>query len=140
MDNKAIKIDERDSQKIRKLILEALYDIKKITKIDFDIQIEPNTKFGENIILRLPQHSSGISKMAPANGINNNYIQSGAKIIFNQIYSNGTEVSYKMSHIEGLTETPKTELIDKSLREKITRKYIMEKVLAFLEEVVQYEK
>lgn len=45
-----------------------------------------------------------------------------------------------MSHIEGLSETPKTELKDKAPREKITRKYIMEKVLSFLEEVVQYEK
>lgn len=135
-----MKIDERDSEEIRKLILEALEDIKKITKINFDIELVPNTKYGEDIILKLPEQSSGISKLGSANGTERIYIKSGAKIIFNQIYSNGTEVSYRMSHIEGLTETPKTELKDKAPRKKISKKYIMERVLAFLEEVVQYEK
>lgn len=135
-----MKIDERDSREIRKLILDVLEDVKRITKIDFKIELESNTKFGEDIVLRLPEQTSGISKMDPADGKDTNYVRSGAKIIFNQIYSNGTEVSYRMSHIEGLTESPKIELKDKVPREKINRKYIMEKVLAFLEEAVKYEK
>ncbi len=56
--------------------------------------------------------------MGPANGTDKNYVRSGAKVIFYQIYNNGSQVSYTMSHIEGLTETPKTELRDEVHREK----------------------
>lgn len=131
--------DERDSEEIRKLILSTLHEIRDEISIDFDIEIEPNTEFGENIIMRLPPESSGISKPGSKEK-GQTYTRSGAKIVFNQIYSNGSEVSYKMSHIEGLSDEAKKELQDKTPREKVTRQYIMEKVLAFLQEVVEFEK
>lgn len=129
---------ERDSAEIRKIILAALNDVKKIVTIDLEIEIEPNTEYGENIILKIPPESSGISKLGGKEG--ETYNREGAKIVFNQIYSNGSEVSFRMSHVEGLTEAPKTELKDKTPRQQISREYIIEKVLAFLEEVVDYER
>lgn len=131
--------DERDSEEIRKLILSTLYEIREKISIDFEIEAEPNTEFGENIIMRLPPQSSGISKPGTEENLDT-YTRSGAKIVFNQIYSNGSEVSYRMSHIEGLSDEAKTELQDKAPREKISREYIMEKVLAFLQDVVEFEK
>lgn len=131
--------DKRDSEEIRKLILDTLYEIRNNISLDFDIEVVPNTKFGEDIIMRLPPESTGIENIeSEKEGAT--YQKKGAKIVFNQIYSNGSEVSYRMSHIEGLTDEPKTELKDKAPREYITRKYIMERVLAFLQEVLEFEK
>lgn len=133
--------DERDSAEIRKLILSTLREIKEKISLDFDIEIESNTQYGEDIILRLPSEASSINKIGEKGGDTNQaYQKKGAKIVFNQIYSNGSEVSYRMSHIEGLTDEAKTELKDKVPRVFITREYIMEKVLAFLQEVVEFEK
>lgn len=133
--------DERDSAEIRKLIISTLKEIQEKISIDFDIEIEPNTEYGEDIILRLPSEASGIDKVGEKGGDKKQaYQKKGAKIVFNQIYSDGSEVSYRMSHIEGLTNKQKTELKDKVPRDSITREYIMEKVLAFLQEVVEFEK
>lgn len=133
--------DERDSAEIRKLILSTLKDIRNNISIDFDIEIEPNTEYGEDIILRLPSEASGINKVGEKGGdTKQTYQKKGAKIVFNQIYSDGSEVSYRMSHIEGLTDKQRTELKEKVPRDSITREYIMEKVFAFLQEVVEYEK
>lgn len=131
--------DERDSEEIRNLILSTLHDIRDMISLDFDIEVKPNTEYGEDIIMRLPSESSGISKPgSKENG--ETYTRSGAQIVFNQIYSNGSEVSYKMSHIEGLSEEAKKELQEKSPREQITRQYIMNKVITFLQDVVDFEK
>lgn len=131
--------DERDSEEIRKLILSTLHDIRDKISIDFDIEVVPNTEYGEDIIMRLPPESSGISKPG-SEGNGETYTRSGAQIVFNQIYSNGSEVSYRMSHVEGLSDEAKKELQDKAPREHIDRQYIMEKVLAFLQDVVEFEK
>lgn len=131
--------DERDSEEIRKLILDTLHEIKDNISLEFDIQLVPNTEFGEDIIMRLPPESTNIENFESKKP-GETYEKQGAKIVFNQIYSNGSEVSYRMSHIEGLTDKPKKELKDKAPREHISRKYIMEKVLAFLQEVVEFEK
>lgn len=131
--------DERDSEEIRKLILDTLHEIRDNISIDFDIEVIQNTEFGEDIVMRLHPESTGIQNFeSEKEGAT--FQKKGAKIVFNQIYSNGSEVSYRMSHIEGLTDKPKTELKDKAPREHISRKYIMEKVLAFLQEVVKFEK
>lgn len=131
--------DKRDSEEIRKLILDTLHEIRENISLDFDIEVVPNTKFGEDIIMKLHPESTGIENIG-SDRAGETYKRQGAKIVFNQIYSNGSEVSYRMSHIEGLTEEPKAELKDKTPREHISRKYIMEKVLAFLQEVVEFEK
>lgn len=133
-----IDYDERDSEEIRNLILNTLYEIQEMITVDFDIEVKSNTEFGEDIILKLPPESSGIERTGMNEG--GTYNRSGAKIIFNQIYSNGSEVSYRMSHIEELSDVPKKELKDKAPREHISRKYIMEKVLDFLQEVVEFER
>lgn len=139
MDYNEKDFDERDSEEIRKLILDTLHEIKDNISLDFDIEVVPNTKFGEDIIMRLPPESTGIENINSKKA-GETYERKGAKIVFNQIFSNGSEVSYRMSHIEGLTDEPKKELKDKAPREHISRKYIMEKVLAFLQEVVEFEK
>lgn len=131
--------DELDSMEIRKLILSTLHEIRESIPLKFDIDVVPNTKYGEDIILRLPPESTGIEKVE-SNKEGETYKKSGAKIVFHQIYSNGSEVSYRMSHIEGLTDQAKTELKEKTPREQITRNYIKEKVLDFLQEVVKFER
>lgn len=131
--------DERDSKEIRKLILDTLHEIRDNISLNFDIEVVPNTEFGEDIIMRLHPESTGIENLG-SDKAGETYKRKGAKIVFNQIYSNGSEVSYRMSHIEGLTDKPKAELKDKAPREHISRKYIMEKVIAFLQEVVEFER
>lgn len=132
-----MKIDERDSIEIRKIIMETLIEIKDKVSLDFEIKIEKDDRFGENIILTLAPETTDIKKVDGAPG--EKFEKSGARIVFHQIYSNGSEVSYQMSYIPGLADKPKTELKDMVPRQKVDRQYIMEKVLAFLEEVRESE-
>lgn len=133
-----MKYDQKDSYEIRKIIIDTLVEIRKKISLDYDIKINTDSRYGENIILSLPGEDTDIKKLEGE--IGENYTRSGARIVFHQIYSNGSEVSYQMSHIPGLSDEPKTELKDLAPRNQVTREYIMEKVLAFLEEVVAAEK
>lgn len=132
-----MEYDKRDSYEIRKIIMETLIEIRQKISLDFDIKIESDKEFGENIILTLPGETTTIKNLDKEEG---NFEKAGARIVFHQIYSNGTEVSYQMSHIPGLADEPKTELKDMAPRQQINREYIMAKVLAFLEQVVASEK
>ena len=133
-----MEIDKRDSYEIRKLIIETLKEIKNNVPLIFDIKIEADDRYGENIILTLAPEPTSIKKLDGEPG--EKFEKLGARIVFHQIYSNGSEVSYQMSYIPGLSDKPKTELKDKVPRPTISRQYIMEKVLAFLEEVERSEK
>lgn len=133
-----MKYDKKDSYEIRKIIIDTLMEIRKNISLDFDIKINTDSIYGENIILTLPMEVTQIKKLEDENG--GNYEKAGARIVFHQIYSNGSEVSYQMSHIPGLADEPKTELKDQAPRETVDREYIMAKVLAFLEEVIASEK
>ena len=133
-----MNIDKRDSKEIRKLIMETLLEIKKKISLDFEITLEADSHYGENIILTLAPETTDIKKVDGGPG--ENFEKTGARIIFHQIYSNGSEVSYQMSYIPGLADKPKTELKDTVPRKTVDRQYIMEKVLAFLEEVSEAEK
>lgn len=133
-----MEYDKRDSYEIRKIIIETLMEIKKKIALNFEIKIEADSRFGENIILTLAPETTDIKKIDGISG--ENYEKKGARIVFHQIYSNGSEVSYQMSYIPGLADKPKMELKDKVPRQTINRQYIMEKVLAFLEEVSISEK
>lgn len=127
-----MKIDKRDSYEIRKIIMDTLLEIKMRISLEFDIKIENDSQMGENIILTLAPEAN-IKKVNGEQG--ENFEKNGARIIFHQIYSNGSEVSYQMSYIPGLADTPQTEIKDMVPRETIDRQYIMEKVLGFLKEV-----
>src|SRR5690606_21819319 len=105
-----MKYDEKDSYEIRKIIIDTLVEIRKNISLDFDIKINTDSRYGENIILTLPPEETTIKKLEQENG--GNYEKAGARIVFHQIYSNGSEVSYQMSHIPGLSDEPKTELKD----------------------------
>ena len=133
-----MEIDKRDSSEIRKIIMETLIEIKKKISLDFEIKLEADSKYGENIILILAPETTDIKKVDGEPG--EKFEKKGARIVFHQIYSNGSEVSYQMSYIPGLADKPKTVLKDKVPRPTINRQYIMEKVLAFLEEVSLSEK
>ena len=133
-----MEIDKRDSYEIRKIIMETLKEIKNKISLKFDIKLEADSQYGENIILTLAPEPTGIKKVEGKPG--ENFEKKGARIVFHQIYSNGSEVSYQMSYIPGLADKPKTILRDKVPRPTINRQYIMEKVLAFLEEVSLSEK
>ncbi|HSP40834.1 MAG TPA: hypothetical protein VLN46_05325 [Gillisia sp.] len=132
-----MKIDKRDSAEIRKIIMETLVEIKNKVSLDFDIKIEADSRFGENIILTLAPEPTEIDKID--GNPDEKFEKAGARIVFHQIFSNGSEVSYQMSYIPGLADEPKTELKDMVPRQTINRQYIMEKVLAFLEEVSESE-
>lgn len=133
-----MKIDKRDSDEIRKIIMDTLIEIKNNVSLAFDITIETDSQYGENIILTLAPETTNIKKVDGEPG--EKFEKVGARIVFHQIYSNGSEVSYQMSYIPGLADKPKTVLKDKVPRPTINRQYIMEKVLAFLEEVSRSEK
>lgn len=133
-----MKIDKRDSNEIRKIIMDTLLEIKNKISLKFDIKIENDSHFGENIILTLAPEITDIKKIDGEPG--ENFEKAGARIVFHQIYSNGSEVSYQMSYIPGLADKPKTEIKDMVPRQTVDRQYIMEKVLAFLEEVSEAEK
>lgn len=133
-----MKIDKRDSDEIRKIIMDTLIEIKNNVSLAFDITIETDSQYGENIILTLAPETTNIKKVDGEPG--EKFEKVGARIVFHQIYSNGSEVSYQMSYIPGLADKPKTVLKDKVPRPTINRQYIMEKVLAFLEEVSHSEK
>ena len=128
-----MKIDKRDSDEIRKIIMETLIEIKNKVSLVFDIKIEADSRYGENIILTMAPETTNIKQLDGVPG--EKFEKVGARIVFHQIYSNGSEVSYRMSYIPGLADKPKTVLKDKVPRPTINRQYIMEKVLAFLEEV-----
>ena len=132
-----MEIDKRDSYEIRKIILETLKEIKNNISLKFDIKLEADSQYGENIILTLAPEPTDIKKLEGEPG--ENFEKKGARIVFHQIYSDGSEVSYQMSYIPGLADKPKTILRDKVPRPTINRQYIMEKVLAFLEEVILSE-
>ncbi len=133
-----MEIDKRDSYEIRKIIMNTLLEIKDKVSLDFDIKIEADSQFGENIILTLAPEATDIKRVDGDPG--QNFEKLGARIVFHQIYSNGSEVSYQMSYIPGLADQPKTELKDLVPRQTVDRQYIMAKVLAFLEEVSESEK
>jgi len=133
-----MKYDKKDSFEIRKIIIDTLVEIRKKSSLNFDININTEGRYGESIILSLPPEETKIKNLEGEKG--ENFTKVGARIVFHQIYSNGSEVSYQMSHIPGLSDEPRTELKDLAPREKVNREYIMAKVLAFLEEVVATEK
>lgn len=133
-----MEYDKRDSYEIRKIIIDTLVEIRRKIALDFSIKIESDMEFGENIILTLPGETTSIKKLDQEE--EGNFEKAGARIVFHQIFSNGSEVSYQMSHIPGLADEPETELKDLVSRDKIDREYIMAKVLAFLEQVVESEK
>lgn len=130
--------DKKDSFEIRKIIIDTLVEIRKKIALEFDIKINCDDSYGENIILSLPPEETEIKKLESEK--DEHYEKVGARIVFHQIYSNGSEVSYQMSHIPGLSDEPGTVLKDLVPRKKVNREYIMKKVLAFLEEVVASEK
>ncbi len=133
-----MKIDKRDSEEIRKIIMETLIEIKHKVSLDFEIKIKADDRFGENIILSLAPETTDIKNVEGNHG--ENFVKTGARIVFHQIYSNGSEVFYQMSYIPGLADKPKTELKDMVPRQKVDRQYIMEKVLAFLEKISASER
>lgn len=134
-----MEYDKRDSAEIRKLILTTLKEIKDLVPIDFTIEVIPNTEFGEDIVMALAPQDTHI-EIPGAKKNHSTYAREGAKIVFFQIYSNGSEVSYRMSHIEGLTEKEKTQLQEKVPREQINREYILQRVLDFLQQVLEFER
>ena len=127
------EIDKRDSSEIRKIIMDTLLEIRKNVPLNFDIKIETDSRFGENIILTMAPEITDIKKLDGEPG--EKFEKAGARIVFHQIYSNGSEVSYQMSYIQGLEDKPKTELKDTVPRKTVDRQYVMKKVMAFLEEV-----
>ncbi len=133
-----MEIDKQDSYIIRQIIMKTLIEIRNKVSLEFEIKIEADDRYGENIILTLDPETTDIRKINGEPG--ERYEKKGARIIFHQIYSNGSEVSYRMAYIPGLADIPKTELKDLVPREKVSRQYIMEKVLAFLEAVSDSEK
>ncbi len=133
-----MEYDKKDSYEIRKIIMDTLIEIRQKISLEYELKIESDKEFGENIILTLPGETTNIKNIDKEEG--GNFDKTGARIVFHQIYSNGTEVSYQMSHIPGLADEPKTELKDLAPRAQVDREYIMAKVLAFLEQVVASEK